>query len=168
MNMPDIDFPEVFLSQAQTALRSIKHERFYENERAFQGQLLVELQKLIPLDDQTIFEQEHQKRLMSHGINNRPDIVVHEPFNRTRHNSRSDGNRAIIELKREATFLDAGKDFYNISRLIELLKYPVGIFINIASTETYAELIPVAMRRRIFSFAVLLDAGEVHIIRSPA
>ena len=42
--------------------------------------------------------QEHQKTLRIHGLNIRPDIVIHEPFDPLIHANRRDGNYAVFEL----------------------------------------------------------------------
>ncbi|WP_198161254.1 hypothetical protein, partial [Variovorax sp. WDL1] len=76
------------IAHIETALRSIMHARFYETERGFQGALLAALREHVPtqfLSDQTIIEQEYQKRLDRHGLKIRPDIIIHEPFDETQH-----------------------------------------------------------------------------------
>lgn len=166
MTAPQMKNLECLLSSMRDAFGSIKHSRFFESERAFQGQLLVELQKRIYLPDQAIFEQEHQKRLKGHGTNIRPDIIVHEPYNPKRHSSRSDGNLAVIELKLKAGVTEATADFHSLAVMCDLLRYEVGIFVNIASMETHASLIPAEARGHIVSFAVSLVDGEVNVIDS--
>lgn len=97
---------ETLLAHLIEALGAITAPRFYETERGFQGALLAELHKTIPhhlLPEGAVIEQEYQKRLYGHGLTIRPDIIIHEPFDEARHDSRKDGNVAVIELKRDAS-----------------------------------------------------------------
>jgi hypothetical protein len=162
---------ETLLGHMTAALGEIGNPRFYQTERGFQGELLVELKKAIPtefLPDEAIIEQEYQKHFESHGLKIRPDIIVHEPFDEDRHRSRRDGNHAVIEIKREASPKDAVDDFGSLIRMMELLNYPLAFFINIASENTRADLVPVEWRERIVCFAVSLRNGAAHVIRSDA
>lgn len=62
---------DIFIEHLTIALRAITAPRFYEAERGFQGELLVELQRAIPagfLPDQAIIEQEHRRRLRVRGL----------------------------------------------------------------------------------------------------
>lgn len=156
------------LAHFTDALGAITAPRFYETERGFQGALLAELQKTIPqhlLPDGAILEQEYQKRLYAHGVKIRPDIIIHEPFDETRHESRRDGNIAVIELKRDASANDAVGDFDSLIRMMEALDYPMAIFINIASATTHTDLVPAEWRQRITCIAVALHDGKVEILR---
>lgn len=160
---------DLFLEYLTTALHSITTPRFYETERGFQGELLVELRKSLPdgfLPNRAIIEQEYQKRLLVHGLNVRPDIIVHEPFEPHRHGSRRDGNIAVIELKRATTSKRAAVDIRNLMRMMEVLEYPLAIFLNIASDVTHAELVPIKSRERIVCFAVKLEEGAVQVVQS--
>lgn len=157
------------LDHLTAALRAITAPRFYQTERGFQGELLAELKKAILEDflpNEAIIEQEYQKHLESHSLQIRPDIIVHEPFDERRHGSRRDGNHAVIEIKRAASKKDAVGDFESLISMMELLSYPLGIFINIASEATRADLVPAEWRDRIVCFAVTLRSGEAHVIRS--
>ncbi|CAB3764354.1 hypothetical protein [Paraburkholderia solisilvae] len=160
---------DTFLDHLTDALRAITTPRFYENERGFQGELLAELKKTIPADflpDKAIIEQEYQKHFDSHGLKIRPDIIVHEPFDESRHGSRRDGNIAVIEIKRVASKKGATGDFGSLISMMDLLNYPLGIFINIASEATRADLVPVEWRDRIVCFAVSLRNAKTHVTRS--
>ncbi len=81
------------------ALAAIVQPRFFETERGFQGQFLLEFGKRLRLTDQAIIEQEHQKTLLAHGLNLRPDVILHEPFDPVRHRTGPTGNLAIIAFK---------------------------------------------------------------------
>lgn len=153
------------LEKLTEALRAIIAPRFYETERGFQGELLVQLGKRLALPDQVIIEQEHQKRAAAHGLTCRPDIIVHAPFNEIRHEDRSQGNHIVIELKVRATSKEATEDFESLGDMIETLKYPLGIFINIGSEQTYRELVPEGLKDRIVVVAVALRSGAVQVVR---
>ncbi|AQT53725.1 TPA: hypothetical protein U2L33_002062 [Burkholderia cenocepacia] len=160
---------DIFIEHLTTALLSITTPRFYETERGFQGELLVGLQRAIPegfLPDRVIIEQEYQKRLRVHGLAIRPDIIIHEPFDPNRHFSRRDRNVAVMELKRAATTEKAAADIENLVQMMEILEYPMAIFLNIASELTHAEVVPAELRERIVCFAVNLRNGQVQVVRS--
>jgi hypothetical protein len=155
---------DTFLSSMYEALRACDHPRFFETERGFQGQLLIELKKRFDLPDQAILEQEYQKCLNLHGLNIRPDIIIHEPYNPLRHASRSSGNIAVIELKLNASTKQASLDIENIEKMLEILQYPIGVFVNIGSINTYSELVPSKLKGRIILYAVSLQAGKVNVV----
>lgn len=162
---------DALLSHIETALRTIKHPRFYETERGFQGELLAALHKTLPdgfLEPGIVIEQEYQKRLQQHGLAIRPDIIIHEPFDPTRHKGRDDGNIAVIELKLDASANEAKEDFGSLATMLEVLAYPVGVFINIGSVRTHADALPQAAKGRITCFAITLQDGSVHVVREPA
>ena len=155
------------LSVLREALSAISHPRFYKSERGFQGELLVELSNRIKLSDKTIIEQEYQKKLMKHGLNIRPDIIIHEPYNDIQHSSMTEGNIAVIELKLKANASQAGCDFAKLKKMIEILGYPIGIFINIDSADNHANLIPEDVRGgRIVSFSVFQCEGAPCVVES--
>jgi hypothetical protein len=160
---------DIFLEHLTTALRAITTRRFYETERGFQGELLVKLQQVLPagfLPDQVIIEQEYQKVLRQHGLSIRPDIIIHEPFDPSRHLSRQDGNFVVIELKRVATAEYAAADIASLIKMMAILEYPLAIFLNIASEVTHANVVPAEWRDRIICFAVSLRNAEAHVVRS--
>jgi hypothetical protein len=150
------------LASLHESLAACTHPRLFQTERGFQGQLLIELSKRINLPDQTILEQEYQKRLLTHGLNIRPDIVVHEPYDPDRHADRTDGNIAVIELKLNASADQAAEDFANLAKMLTVLQYKLGVFININSSHTHAQLIPRAIRDRVVAYAV--SPGDVSAI----
>lgn len=154
------------LSVVRDSLASITDARFYETERGFQGQLLVALSSRIPKyfgSWHGIIEQEYQKTLFSHGLNIRPDIVIHQPFNPNFHKSRREGNFVVIELKLRATPKMAIEDMTSLASMLGILKYQFGIFINIGSHKTHADKIPEGARGKIRCFAVRLEGDKVCI-----
>jgi len=158
---------EAFLSSMREALAACVHPRLFVTERGFQGQLLVELAKRVHLPDQAIIEQEYQKRLYFHGLTIRPDIVIHEPYDKSCHSSRTSGNIAVVELKLNANASKAVADFANLAKMVNVLHYPIGIFVNIGSTETHAALVPEDAKSHIISFAVSFTDGKTSITESP-
>lgn len=150
------------------ALAAIKTARFFQTERGFQGELLAQLAARLQLPDHAILEQEYQKRQQEHGLTIRPDIIIHEPYDPNRHAERTEGNHAVLELKLNATPDEALADFHSLATMIKVLRYPVGIFVNIASDATYAELIPEDVRKQIITFAVFLVDGNTKVIQQRA
>jgi len=146
------------------SLAAVSAPRFFETERGFQGELLAQLRHRVPLLNDVIVEQEYQKRLMVHGLNIRPDIIVHEPFNPELHKARTEGNFAVIELKLNASPAEAMEDFSSLSAMLDVLQYPIGIFINIASARTHSDLVPIQVRGKIVCFAVYLEGDTTHVI----
>jgi hypothetical protein len=140
--------PEVLLSSVRESLAAIRQPRFFETECGYQGQLLVQLDARLRLSNAAIVEQEYQKQAQTHGLNIRPDIIIHEPFDPERHHTRADGNFAVLELKRRASPTDAFGDFQNLAQMLDVLRYRLGIFINIDSRMTYATLVPAEQAAR--------------------
>jgi len=152
------------LTALRESLQSIGEPRFFETERGYQGALLGELHGRLHLDEPAIVEQEYQKQAGLHGLSIRPDIIIHEPFDPGHHRTRSDGNVAVMELKRRATPAQASADFQSLVLMLGRLQYHLGIFINIDSTRTHYALIPEDVRARIVCFAVAITGRTVSII----
>jgi hypothetical protein len=83
------------------------------------------------LPDYTIVEQEHQKKARSHRLTSRPDIIIHEPFN--------SAHVAVVELKLRASPAEALADFGSLPEMLSVLRYRVGVFVNIGSAVTHAD-----------------------------
>jgi hypothetical protein len=152
-----------FLTLLREALESIREPRLFETERGFQGELLIQMGKRLKhaeLPGDPIVEQEYQKTLPHHGLNIRPDVIVHIPFERGRVERREQGNLVAMELKLRASENAARGDFENLVRMREVLGYPLTIFINIDSVETHAALCPEAIRGQTVCFAVRLENGK--------
>jgi hypothetical protein len=158
---------EALFAVLSKALALISHPRFFDNELGFQGELRAQLERLdlkALLPEGSIIEQEHQKTLVAHGLTIRPDIVIHEPFDRARHADRTEGNVAVIELKLRASEAEASGDFESLGQMLDVLEYPVGIFINIGSERTHSDLVPAALRGRIVCYAVWLQDGKPQLV----
>lgn len=153
----------------ETALASVTDPHYYEDERGFQGELYAHLRQQLrdmALPDGALLREEYQKRLATHGLQIRPDIILHEPFDPDRHPKRDSGNHAVMELKRRATPRTAADAFENLVAMIDTLNYPLGVFINIDSPRTWAEVVPQRHRARIVCLAVHLDErGKPVVVR---
>ncbi len=156
--------PKEIAACLRDALQAITAPRFYETERGFQGQLLVELGRRLNLAAPALVEQEYQKTKLLHGLTIRPDIVIHEPFDPERHRHRADGNLAAIELKRRGTPARSRDDYTNLATMLRVLRYPVAFFINIASTRPHAHLTPPEAEGGVIPFAVSLRAGRMQLV----
>jgi hypothetical protein len=152
-----------FLTLLRQALENIRDERFFQDERGFQGALLQELSKMVAhgaFPGDPIIEQEYQKRLPQHKIRNRPDIIIHVPFERGVAEGRDEGNFVAMELKRRATPKTANGAFADLATMKETLKYPLTIFTNIDSDQTHAALCPTSIAGQTACFAVRFEGGK--------
>jgi hypothetical protein len=147
----------------KASLSSIANPRFYETERGFQGELVGELRNRLPEIEleKTIVEQEYQKRIKDHGFKIRPDIIIHIPFKNSHFTSRREGNFVVIELKHRATENEALADYERLSSMCDVLGYPLGVFINIDSDETYIGKFQGPHMERLRSFSVHLENSQV-------
>jgi hypothetical protein len=69
----------------------------------------------------------------------------------------------VFELKRKASAKEATEDFANLATMLDILEYPLGVFVNIGSRQTHANLVPTQGRGRIVIFATMLVAGHVQV-----
>lgn len=132
---------EKLLKVIRESLAAIDNPRFYHTERGYQGAFTAELSQRMPsLNlDGAIIEDEYQKRIPYHGLKIRPDIIIHIPFEKGQHKARREGNFVAFELKLNATKKKAMKDYEDLSSLCEVLDYPLGVFINIASNKAFLD-----------------------------
>ncbi|MBK1616777.1 hypothetical protein CKO44_25420, partial [Rubrivivax gelatinosus] len=151
--------PEDVRRAVRVGLAAIATPRYFDTERGYQGALLAQLHEHLPLSQDAIVEQEYQKQAGAHGLTIRPDIIIHEPFDPARHHARTEGNVAVIELKRRATVAEARADFESLRLMLVTLRYPLGLFINVDAAITHAALVPADIRERVGCFAVMLVDG---------
>lgn len=152
-----------FLTILRDALENIGEPRFFETERGFQGELLIQIGKRLKyaeLAGDPIVEQEYQKTLPLHHLNIRPDVIVHIPFDRGRVERRDQGNFVAMELKLRSNASEARDDFVKLLRMREVLGYPLTIFINIDSDETHVAQRPEAIAGQTACYAVRLENGN--------
>lgn len=156
---------DALIKTIKDSLLGITNPRFYETERGFQGELNAELRsRLSGLElDGAIVEQEYQKRMKDHGFTIRPDLIIHVPFERAGFERRSEGNFVVIEIKRRASRKSAKEDYQNLSRMCQALGYPMAVFINIDSDETFINECNHPAQGVIHALAVKLKNGEVKI-----
>lgn len=161
---------ELLLQTIRNSLLGITNPRCYDTERGFQGELLSEIRNRLPQlgIDGAIVEQEYQKRNSEHGLKIRPDIIVHVPFVASMFESRSDGNFVVIEIKRRANRGEAIGDYESLCRMCQVLNYPLAVFINIDSDETFIDDCPPLAQGQIHSFAVRLINGSVEVMEQVA
>jgi hypothetical protein len=146
------------------ALRAVSTPRFFDTERGYQGEFLAELHaalRAIGMPGGAILEQEAQKTLAAHGINIRPDLIVHVPT--VAGGNRAVGNFTVFEFKLRGGPRKAQEDFDNLDAIIGALNYPLGVFVNINSTRTQAATYAGPYRDRIHFFAVRRVDGAVQV-----
>lgn len=154
------------LNFIRESLFAIKHPRFYETERGFQGVLLAELVRRIPsikCQEPIIVEQEYQKRMSDHGMRIRPDLVIHVPFEAGRQSSRREGNFVAFELKLKAGVNEALADYANLSSMCEVLDYPLCVFINIGASSAHLNEYHGPHKEKLHAFSVRLYMGQVEV-----
>ena len=154
---------EQFLTLLQGALESIQEPRFYETERGFQGEFLIQMGKRLKyakLPGDPIVEQEYQKTIPLHRLKIRPDIIVHIPFERGKVERRDQGNFVAMELKLRSTENEAREDFASLVQMREVLGYHLTVFINIDSAETHAALCHNPILGQTACFAVRMEDGK--------
>jgi len=122
----------------ETIIEALKHMdslRFFKTERGFQGRFACALYEIFDakniFQDDTIIEEEYQKRIKPHGTRLRPDLIIHVPVESGHSNSRTENNFVVFAFKKQTNKDRAKEDFEKLNELFEKLKYPLGIFINI-------------------------------------
>ena len=131
---------ELAIEIVRMAIQRINEPRLFQTERGDQGALISELTNLLQQANTWLknsIEQEYQKRAREHGLRIRPDIIIHIPYERGMFSSREEGNFIVIELKRRASRRAAFGDFEKLEKICEVLKYPIGMFLNIDSEQLY-------------------------------
>jgi hypothetical protein len=155
------------LDVIRSALGAVQEPRYFETERGYQAELYCELRARLKAldfgDAEPILEQEYQKRTSQHGLTLRPDILVHEPFNPSKHPDRTHGNYVVIELKLDATDQEAREDFAHLAEMMRRLSYPLGVFVNVAAVDTKIAQANRSNTGRIVAFAVSLKDGRVNL-----
>lgn len=148
------------------ALLSVCQNRFFQNERGYQGKfycaLHAELDKYTFLSEHKILEMEYQKSGI-HGTRQRPDIIFHVPSELTRAGV-AENNFAVWALKANARSRAAKDDFEKLDRMFDTLHYPLGMFINIRSRTHHMESYTGPHPDRLHCFAVSLSGSDVTVI----
>ena len=76
------------------------------------------------------------------------------PSERQETESREEGNFVAVEIKICATRKEAEEDFESLQTIQWALKYPLTIFLNVGSLNTYASLCPASIADQTVCFAV--------------
>ena len=161
------DKVEQFLTIFSEALAATVEPHLFTTERGYQGHLMAELRarlKELGLPGDPIIEQEYQKTMPLHGITIRPDLIIHIPFDRDSTVDRTQGNFVAIEIKVDATQRKAQDAFGSLQIISKALRYPLTIFLNVGSCQTYATLCPVTISAHTVCFAVQLIEGIPRIV----
>lgn len=155
---------EKIIQIIRESLNAIRETRFFNTERGYQGELLAEIRNKLRENEWVtgiIVEQEYQKKVEEHGLTIRPDLIIHIPYETSRFNSRSEGNFAVIQLKKDARETEALEDYRKLSDMCRYLKYPLGVFINIDSNNTFLNNYNGDFKDNFIAFAVKLFDGKV-------
>lgn len=159
----------IIMEAINLALTKVNNQRFFENERGFQGEFKANLKAELGIDlpAGSIIEDEHQKRLKDHGLRLRPDLIIHIPYDEKTNPNRKSGNYVVFALKKQATEKIAIEDFEKLDKMIKALDYKLGVFINIDANQTFYENCLVDSNDRIICFAVKKKGDENIIIKDP-
>lgn len=162
---------DFFLNEFRNSLKAINEKHFFSREMGYQGRLLSELEKRINIKRTFLgniaVDQEYQKALKKHGINKRPDLIIHVPYIEKIHPSRRHGNYVVIQLKLCASEKRAKEDFKKMDLMYKKLDYPLGIFLNVNSDKTFFDSYSGDYKERLHCFAVKLADNKVLIFESP-
>lgn len=147
------------------ALLSVRHPRFFQNERGYHGRfycfLQGELEKYGFLQGNDIIEMEYQKS-QRHNLRQRPDIIFHIPAEVSKA-SVTENNYAVWALKPDANAESAKDDFQKLDQMFATLHYPLGVFINIRSEIHHFCTYSGPHVERLHAFAVALQDDAVTV-----
>lgn len=108
-------------------------------------------------------EMEYQKRFDTHGMTQRPDILVHSPRTDESAPAVKRGNLAVYALKKHATTEDSHDDHRKLQEIVAELRYQVGFFVNIAGTRASLGVWKHLVSSNIQAFGTRLVGEEVEI-----
>ena len=159
---------DIIITATVESIKKITSPRYFKSERGYQGafycNLFNELEQHGLLDEDRILEQEYQKSAR-HGLGQRPDIIFHIPVEHSGAEI-NENNYSVWALKANASKVSALEDFDKLEEMIYHLKYPLGIFININSTDNHIEHYVGKLHGNIIGFSVMLNENEVKIKKS--
>ncbi|MGC2434866.1 MAG: hypothetical protein WA433_13900 [Desulfobaccales bacterium] len=157
---------EKIIKATVESLKSITQERFYRTERGYQGRFYCALQESLDgmgiFDNGVILEMEYQKTASLHQTTQRPDIVLHIPFEYSGA-KRNINNYAVWALKHHGNYRKVRDDFTKLDLMFENLHYPIGLTIIIDSDQPMLASYKGNFQERIHSFAVKLNNGAILI-----
>jgi hypothetical protein len=158
----------------ETIIEALKHmdsPRFFKTERGFQGRFACALYERFDakkiFQDDTIIEEEYQKKIDLHGTKLRPDLIVHVPVESSHSSSRTENNFVVFAFKKQANKDRAKEDFEKLNELFEKLKYPLGIFINInGRSEIFLNRYSGLFKKIIHEFCITQINGKNNILHA--
>lgn len=159
----------IVVELTKQAIKKINSKRLYTTERGFQGEFLSIIKNLLKANEvfsnDTIVEEEYQKRILRHNLRQRPDIIIHIPTEDSENNTVQANNFAVFALKLKSNKKNALNDFTNLDDMFLKLEYPIGIFINIGGyPNSYLENYNGNYKDRIHEISIKLDEnGETKI-----
>ena len=159
-----------FLQLLRSALQAIQEPHFYSTEREYQHEFLSQMRAR--LEDVPIWpgsltvEEEYQESAAVHGLELRPDLIIHCLFDRGVFEQKRQGDYVVIELKRRASKQAAQSAYAKLDRICTLLDYAMGIFINVDSDQVYFPEFTSTAGERLHGFAVELRDGRVRLLES--
>lgn len=162
-----MNFPgeQELLTATEAALRAVDATRFFATERGFHGRfycaLQTELDRCGYFTGGLILEMEYQKSAR-HGTWQRPDIVLHVRAEASG-TGPSENNVAAWALKRKATPAQAKKDFEHLDDLFATLRYPLGYFVNVDSTDPMLRHYKGEHRAKVQAVAAWQSEGRVQV-----
>ena len=149
------------------AIKRIESERLFHSERGYRGELKSTLDQVLRgqhlFSNKAIIEEEYQKTIPNHGIRYRPDIIVHIPFEPGVTRSRTEGNFVAFELKIRATEAEAQGDFNKLNDYVNILNYPLAVFVNVDDEKSFIELV---RNEKIHVLNVVRDTKDIQVIHS--
>lgn len=81
------------------------------------------------------------------------------------HNSRKEGNFVVFELKLNACENEAIADYESLSSMCAELNYPLAIFININSSNTYIDSYQGKHKDKLISYSVQLSDNRAVVTK---
>jgi len=159
---------ESFLQLLRSALLAIQEPACYEAAPKFQVELLAQLRARlgnVPIwPGATAVEEDYLQGAAAHGCKDRPDLIIHNPFDRGLFEHRGEGDYVVIELKRRVGKQAAESAYAKLDRICTLLDYAMGLLINVDSDQVFFSKSRSAAGGRLHGFAVELRDGRVHLL----
>jgi hypothetical protein len=99
-----------------------------------------------------------------HGLDIRPDLIIHAPFDRGLFEHTGPGDYVVLELKRRASKQAAENAYAHLGQICTLLDYAMGILVNVDSDQVFFPDASSPAVERLHGFAVELRDGRVHLL----
>jgi len=152
------------------ALKNMDSSRFFKTERGFQGRFACALYERFDakkiFQDDTIIEEEYQKRIKNHGTRLRPDLIIHVPVESTHSSDTTENNFVVFAFKKQADEDKAKEDFKKLDEIFRVLKYPLGIFVNINKAKSFLNKYSGSFKNRIHEFCIRQTNDKLDILHA--